>query len=254
MIDLHHHLLPGIDDGPATLEESLAAAERAAADGVRTIAATPHVREDHPGVRPRELAERCDELRRALAQREVPIEVVPAGEVDLLWAQEASEEDLRLVSYGQRGLDLLVETPYGPLPTTFEQFLFELQTKGYRLLLAHPERNPTFRSDPDRLGALVERGVLAQVTAGALVEGRRSSSSRRLARHMLEHELAHVIASDSHGPSITREPLSTAVAAAKERVGERAEWMVSAAPAAILSGESLEPSPPVRKRRRLFRR
>ncbi len=253
MIDLHHHLLPGIDDGPATLEESVAAARHAAADGVRTITATPHVREDHPKVRPHELARRCEELQLRLDASEIPIEVVPAGEVDLLWAQEAADEDLRLVSYAQKGLDLLVETPYGPLPATFEQRLFELQTKGYRLLLAHPERNPTFRSDPARLAALVDRGILLQVTAGALVDGGRSSSSRRLAQHMLESGLAHVIASDSHGSGIRRGALSNAVAAAAKRVGERAEWMVTAAPAAILAGDRLEPPPPARKRRRLFR-
>ncbi len=253
MIDLHHHLLPGIDDGPATLEESVAAARHAAADGVRTITATPHVREDHPKVRPHELARRCEELQLRLDASEIPIEVVPAGEVDLLWAQEAADEDLRLVSYAQKGLDLLVETPYGPLPATFEQLLFELQTKGYRLLLAHPERNPTFRSDPARLAALVDRGILLQVTAGALVDGGRSSSSRRLAQHMLESGLAHVIASDSHGSGIRRGALSHAVAAAAKRVGERAEWMVTAAPAAILAGDRLEPPPPARKRRRLFR-
>jgi protein-tyrosine phosphatase len=252
MIDLHNHLLPGIDDGPHTLEESVESARRASAEGVRTIAATPHVREDHPNVRPEELEERCEELRARLAQEEVAIEVVSGGEVDLTWALDASDDDLRLVSYGQRGLDLLVETPYAPLPSTFEALLFDFQVRGYRILLAHPERNPTFRTDPERLDALVERGVLIQVTGASLAGGNSRSESRRVALDLIRRGRAHVIASDSHGRSVSRPPLSAAVGEAEKRIGERARWMVSEAPAAILAGEPLGPPPEPTKSKRLF--
>ncbi len=76
------------------------------------------------------------------------MDVVSGEEVDLIWAQEASDEDLRLASYRQQGKDLLLETPYGPLPSTFEALVFGIQVRGYRILLAHPERNPAFRNDP----------------------------------------------------------------------------------------------------------
>ena len=251
MIDLHHHLLPGLDDGPATLAESISAAEAAAADGARVIAATPHLRDDHPGVRPQELASRCGDLKAHLAERGIPVDVLSGGEVDLAWAQEATDEDLRLVSYGQRGTDLLLETPYGPLPSTFEALLFGIQVRGYRILLAHPERNPTFRDDPDRLAALVARDVLVQVTAGALAGARRNSPSRRLTLWLIERGLCHVIASDSHGPSNRRAPLSKAVAEAERTVGEAARQMVTAAPEAILTGE---PVPAPGKRRSRMRR
>ncbi len=253
MIDLHHHLLPGLDDGPATLAESISAAENAAADGVRVIAATPHLRDDHPGVRPQELASRREELKDHLAQRGIPVDVVSGGEVDLAWAQEASDEDLTLVSYGQRGSDLLLETPYGPLPSTFENLLFGVQVRGYRILLAHPERSPTFRNEPDRLAALVARDVLVQVSAGALASGRRNSPSRRLTLWLIERGLCHVIASDSHGPSGRRGSLSGAVAEAERKVGAAAQDMVTAAPEAILAGEPV-PAPAKRRswRRRRF--
>src|SRR5215218_10603286 len=108
MIDLHTHILPGIDDGPRDLEGSVALVAELAAAGVRTVAATPHLRSDYPGVRPAELADRVDALQAEVED----VELVGGGEVDLYWATEASDEDLRLVSYGQRGTDLLVETPY----------------------------------------------------------------------------------------------------------------------------------------------
>ena len=250
MIDLHHHLLPGIDDGPATPSETLAAAERAAHDGVRTIAATPHVREDHPCVRPSELAERSQEVADGLARSGVPISVVVGGEVDLSWAQAASDEALRLVSYAQRGTDLLVETPYGHLPSTFESLLFELQVRGYRILLAHPERNPTLQSDLARLEALVRRGILVQLSGEAIVPRGSGSRSAALAVELLERGLAHVIASDAHGANPRRAPLSKAVAAAKKRIGDAATDMVTTTPAAILAGDPISTAEEPRRPRR----
>ena len=250
LVDLHCHVLPGIDDGPPGVEESVAFARRLADDGVRVAAATPHVRDDHPGVVPTELAGRCEELNRRLEQDGIELTVVPGGEWDLVRGIEASDEDLRLASYAQRGTDLLVETPYAPLASTFESLLFDLQLKGYRLLLAHPERNPTLREDLDRLANLVRRGALVQVTAQSLVTPPSKSRSARAARRMLEKGLCHVISSDGHGANIERDPLSDGVAAAAKLIGERAEWMATEAPAAILGGRELPEGPPARPRRR----
>lgn len=100
---------PGIDAGAPDVGAALELAGSAAASGVRVIAATPHVRADHPRVRPSELGERCDALRERLLEAEIGVEVVAGGEVDLAWSRGASDEELTLVSYGQRGRDLLVE-------------------------------------------------------------------------------------------------------------------------------------------------
>ena len=250
MVDLHCHLLPGIDDGPSAVDDTLEFARRLVVDGVGTVAATPHLRDDHPGVVPAELAERCAELNARLMDEEIALEVVPGGEWDLARALEAPDEELRLASYGQRGTDLLVETPYGPLPSTFESLLSELQVKGYRLLLAHPERNPTLRDDLDRLADLIRRGALVQVTAQSLVSPPSKSKSGHAARAMVRDGLCHVIASDGHGSGVARDPLSDGVAVARELIGERADWMASEAPAAILEGRALPEGPPARPRRR----
>jgi protein-tyrosine phosphatase len=248
VIDLHTHVLPGIDDGPPDTEGSIALATRAAADGVEVLAATPHVRADHPGVRPDELGERVEHLRAALDAAGVGIEIVGGGEVDIFWSQSATADDLRRVSYGQRGTDLLVESPYGALPERFEQLLFQLRARGMRLLLAHPERNPTFQEQPKRLGDLVRQGVLLQLTASALAAPKRRTHA--FARGLVREGLAHVIASDSHGAGIQRAGLAAGVAALAEVAPERAQWMVSEAPAAILAGAPLPPPPRDRARRR----
>ena len=253
MIDLHSHLLPGIDDGPPDLTGALELARAAAADGVRVLAATPHLRADHPSVRPAELRDRADIVRAALTREGVGIDVVVGGEVDLLWAQQADELTLRQVSYGQRGTDLLVEAPYGELPARLEDMVFNLAAQGFRVLLAHPERSAGFRADPRRLRALVDRGSLLQLTAGSLVGPTRHSRIRRFAQQLVREGLAHVIASDAHGGDIERAGLSAGVAAAAEVAPQRAEWMVTEAPAAILSGEAL-PEPPAERAGRRARR
>jgi protein-tyrosine phosphatase len=138
----------------------------------------------------------------------------------------------------------LVETPYGPLPSIFEDALFELTARGFRILLAHPERSRTFQQSPERLAELVGRGTLVQVTAESLVRSPRRSRSGRFARRLVKDGLAHVLASDSHGSiGLMRAPISAAIDAVRELGDERGAWMTSLAPAAILSGESLPPAP-----------
>jgi len=253
VIDLHTHVLPGIDDGPADLPGSLAVLTAAAEDGTVTLAATPHVRPDHPGVVPTELGGRVSELAGAAAEAGLDIDLVAGGEVDLLWAQRAGDDELRAVSFGQRGHDLLVETPYGALPDRFEDLLFSVSVRGYRILLAHPERNPTFQHDRQRLATLVEHGTLLQVTALSLASTERRSRSRRLAHELVKHQLAHVIASDAHGGHVPRSGLSAGVEAAARIAPMRARWMVSDVPAAILAGEPLPPPPAERGAGRLAR-
>jgi protein-tyrosine phosphatase len=258
VIDLHSHVLAGIDDGPKEVDGSLALVRAASRDGTATLAATPHARADYPGVQLETVAAQCAELN-GLIPDSWGIEVVPGAEVDIAWAQTASEEQLRLATYLQRGTDILVETPYGPLPSTFEDLLFNLSVRGLRVVLAHPEWSPSFQSDPGRVAAMVERGVLVQITALSLVRPKRRSRARRLAYFLLEEGLAHLIASDSHSGGSWRPPqLTLGVEAASQVVSPaRAQWMVTEAAGAILAGEPLPPapaSPPSRQGRGFLRR
>jgi protein-tyrosine phosphatase len=251
VIDLHAHVLPGLDDGPADTAGAVALAAEAAGAGVRTLAATPHLRADFPGVRAEELPGRVAALRERLAAAGVPLELVSGGEVDVLWAQQASDEALRAASFGARGTDLLVETPYGELPAIFEQLLFQIRLRGFRVLLAHPERNPSFQAAPGRLAELVDQGTLLQVTAASLAAGGRAG---RLAQRLIADGRAHVIASDTHRAGGRRAALREGVAAVRDAPA-RAQWMVTAAPAAILAGAPLPPAPEAPpRRRRLWRR
>jgi protein-tyrosine phosphatase len=249
VIDLHSHLLPGIDDGAPDLQHALDLARAAADQGTRVLAATPHLRGDFPDVRPDELARRCEEIRGAIAEAGIELEVAQGGEAGVMWAVNASDEELRAVSYGGGGTDLLVETPYGSLNDSFEQLLLSLSDRGYRLLLAHPENNATFQRSPERLRELVQQGVLLQVTARSLIRPDSKKGPRALAEALVREGVVHVLASDAHSGRHLRPPaLAAGAAAAADLVGEdRARWMVEDAPGAILAGEPLPDAPPAEK-------
>jgi protein-tyrosine phosphatase len=243
MIDLHSHVLPGIDDGPSDIADSVEFAEAAAAQGTTVLAATPHVRDDFPLVEIEHVAAACAELNERLPEG-ADVHITPGAEVDVMWAQSASDEQLRLASLGQHGTDLLVETPYGILPDSFEDLLFRITVRGYRILLAHPERNPTFHRDPARLRRIAESGVLIQITLPSVVARDRGSRSRKLAFALVREGLAHNLASDSHSPGRWRPPaLRTGIEAFSGIAPSYAEWMVTDAAAAILAGEPLPPPP-----------
>jgi protein-tyrosine phosphatase len=243
MIDLHSHVLPGIDDGPADIADSVEFAIAAARQGTSVLAATPHVRHDFPLVDVEQLGVACAELNDQLPA-DLDLVVSPGAEVDLLWAQDASDEELRLASLGQHGSDLLVETPYGLIPDNFEDLLFRVSVRGYRILLAHPERNPTFHRDPARLKQIAQRGVLIQITLPSVLARDRGSRSRKLAFALVREGLAHNLASDSHSSGRWRPPaLRAAVDEFADHAPAYAEWMVTDAAAAILEGEPL-PRPP----------
>jgi protein-tyrosine phosphatase len=254
-VDIHAHVLYGIDDGPAERADAEAMLRTAARSGTATIVATPHLRSDFPDVHVHELAARADELRRWIAEQDLGIELVNGGEVGIVWALDADDEALRLGSYGQRGSDLLIETPN--TTTGIDALLYQVRARGYRVTLAHPERNRDFQRDPSTLEALVERGILLQINAeGLLGDGRRSPTAR-LAQRLCADGLAHALASDSHRATQWR-PVNVipyAVAAAAELVGaRRAEWMAVDSPAAIVAGRAVPEPPPIvdpRRARRL---
>jgi protein-tyrosine phosphatase len=125
----------------------------------------------------------------------------------------------------------------------FEDLLFRIQVRGFRVLLAHPERNESFQRDPARLERIVERGVVVQLTAASVVG---SSRARRLSQRLIESGTAHVIGGDLHRPGGRR----AFVGVAAEAAGERGRWMVTEAPAAILEGRPLPPMPEAAPRRR----
>jgi protein-tyrosine phosphatase len=254
VIDLHSHILPAVDDGPRTLDGSLELARAAVADGTRTILATPHVNDD-PRIGPELVAERLEQLRPALAEAEIPLEVLPGGEIAIWRLVDLDDAALRALALGG-GPYVLVESPFSPVVGDFEPMVLDLHARGHRVLLAHPERCPAFQRDPARLERLADAGVLVQITAGSMV-GAFGSTVRRFTAGLLRDGLAHVVASDAHD-AVKRPPGLTAGFAALERelpgIGEQQPWLTEAVPRAILDGTPLPARPPLPKPAGLLRR
>jgi protein-tyrosine phosphatase len=252
VIDLHCHILPGIDDGPETIEGSLALARAAAAAGTRTIVATPHVSWRYPNDAGT-IVRLTAEVNERLAAENVVVEVRTGAEVAMARAAEVEPQQLAQMRLGG-GLWLLLEPLFTPVITGFDMVVSELQSKGHRIVLAHPERCPAFHGNLDALRALVNAGVLTSITAGSLV-GRFGGTVRRFAMSMVNEGLVHNVASDAH--DLERRPPGMAAELAQAGLGELADWLTRAVPAAILSGEEIPPRPvaptPSERRQRRIR-
>jgi len=244
MIDLHCHLLPEVDDGPRTLEESIAMARAAYQDGVRTVVVTPHAldwEQAHPGQDARQvLDEQVRSLEQALHQADIPLSLVAGMEVHFDLDLEARLKDGRARPLGQ-GPYVLVELPFLQYSLYLERVVFQLQLQGWKPVLAHAERYVYFQENPDLLAPLVERGVLVQVTVDCLL-GETGPAARETAQRLLRRGLAHCLASDGHTAGGPRPPLlSTGVQAAARIIGlQRARAMVTDVPEHILAGKPLD--------------
>jgi protein-tyrosine phosphatase len=187
-----------------------------------------------------------DEARAALSERlaaeGVELKLVRGGEISTDRLQDLDGGTLRRLALGG-GRWLLLECPFAP--ANIEIHVADLQRRGFGVLLAHPERSATFQRDPARLGALVQRGALGQVTASAFA-GDFGSTATRTAQRMLEEGWVHVLASDAHDATGRPPDLTLATRALEERygdVGEQLEWMTETVPAALLSGARLRERP-----------
>ena len=247
MIDLHSHILPGLDDGSRTVEDARALARRAAEDGVTAIAATPHVRNDYP-TRPEEMERGVARLREDFLEQRIDLEVLPGGEIDLGMLGSLEDDDLRRFSLARSERYLLLEFPYSGWPAGLEETVYGLGLRGFQAVLAHPERNRAVQADPGRLTEAVRLGALVQLTAASL-DGRIGRSSQKAAERLLGSGLAHVLASDAH----TADVREAGLAAAAEAVGDDrlAVFLTAEAPTAIVAGEAV-PDPPRKARRRRY--
>lgn len=232
MIDLHCHILPGIDDGPERMEESVAMARMAVADGISTIVATPHVKDElYP---PDYVSEQVRLFRAVLKAADVPLEICAGGDVNALM------DPTLLSPYTINGTPyILFEFPHTHVPRNAAGLLFNAILAGFRPIITHPERNPSFIRDPGLLSDLVAGGALVQVTAASLL-GTFGRKSKQCGIQLLRKGLVHFLASDAHSCRHRPPGLSQAVAVAEKEIGRKAALdLVTSNPAAVLAGRQI---------------
>jgi protein-tyrosine phosphatase len=215
-VDLHFHLLPGVDDGPAEIGDSIELARQAAAEGTATVVVTPHVRADFFIDVPT-LPERVNEVRRALAEEGIALELLCGGELGHDMVGRLRQSELETIAQGPPGTRwLLVETPFEGVGEAFHAATAELRDRGFGVVAAHPERSADAALDGAAgLRRELRLGAVAQINALSL-DGRHGEDAERAGHSLVAEGLTAVIGSDAHGPS--RPP---ALRAAAEVLRER---------------------------------
>ena len=235
-VDIHAHLLPGLDDGPRTMDESLRLCELYLPQGVTTVVATPHMCDPRFDVSPEAVRNSVRELSEACRQRGLSLDILPGGDIrlqpELLEVLDAGE----LLTINDTGKYLLLELPPQVVPR-IGGLIFELAVRGVTPILSHPERNLEFCRKPECLVDLVERGCLVQVTAGSLL-GQFGPVAKRAAERFLESGMVHVVAGDAHSSRGRRPELRRAAELLMSLVGEDVtSKLLYANPAKIVRGE-----------------
>jgi protein-tyrosine phosphatase len=247
VVDLHTHVLPGLDDGARDLEEAVEIVRAMAQDGTRIVAGTPHVRDDYPTT-PDQMEAMLGLLRAAVAAAGIDIELHGGGEIAISALDDLDADALARFGLGGNPQLLLLEMPYYGWPLSLSHQCERLLRSGIVPVLAHPERNTAVTTHTGELAQLVRSGVVMQLTAAA-IDGRLGRSAASRARLLLDLKLVHILSSDAHSPGVREAGLS---AAAAEVGGDLGHWLTSAAPAALLAGAPLPERPDAK--RRTFRR
>ncbi len=245
-IDLHNHILPNIDDGPSSIEESVLLARQLVKIGFSTVAVTPHSFEGLPS--PAVIMKNRLELQDELDRLAIPLALLPGAElhIDPLLLQRLKfGESLTL----NESRYLLLELPmFQPLPVFAEQLVKNLYREGYRPIIPHPERTTAFQQDYSLLYTFHAAGAIYQVTWGSLV-GLLGDRAQSLTLFMLHHELLHIMATDAHSAASRLYSVEEAVEYLEKEVGEAmAEELLTNRPGKIIADEPLnlpEPLPPV---------
>lgn len=238
MIDLHCHLLPGIDDGPETMEEALALAAHAVRSGIVRSVVTPHV---HVGRYENDLASIAADLERfrtELERRHIPLELGLGGEVRLGEGIISMVMEERVPFLGERDgyRIMLLELPHSHVPVGSDKFVDWLLKQKIRPMIAHPERNKDVHIDINRITPFVSMGCWLQVTAGS-VTGNFGEPSRKRAVQLLERGWVSILASDAHNLEHRPPELEPGRRAAAAIVGEKESWkLVRDNPLAIVDG------------------
>lgn len=198
MIDLHCHILPGIDDGAENLEASIAMAEKAIDQGITHILCTPHHNNGKYINSKSEILDQVANLQAELNKRNLPLTLFEGQEVRITGTLMDEIKADRILFTDIEDTYILIEFPTLDIPAYTEQLFFELRSMQKIPIIVHPERNAKFREDPNLLIPFLEMGCLAQLTAPSYV-GVFGKSIQKTAKLMVEHNLVQMVASDAHG-------------------------------------------------------
>ncbi len=252
MIDLHCHILSGIDDGAQTVTDSLAMAQQAVAEGIHTIVATPHHQNGKYVNERTSIIHQVKQLNDELQQNEISLKVLPGQEVRLYGDLLEDYEAGKIVTLNETNKYIFIEFPSNHVPRYSEQLFYELRVKGMIPIIVHPERNAELIERPDKLYNLVNKGALTQVTAGSLL-GKFGKKIKKFSLQLVEHNLTHMIASDAHNTTTRGFHLAESYELIEKEFGMNVMSDLKENPYLIISGKAIYKEDPEQiKRKKLF--
>lgn len=242
MIDIHHHLLPGLDDGSASEANSVEMAKIAVADGITHVVCTPHANH-HYAYDPEVVQEKIAHMERLLARHDVPLTLGRGADFHLTYdnIQTAIADPSR---FSINGLGyLMVEIADYGLPQGLTETFYQMRLVGLTPVLTHPERNATLQQDPSRMEDWLRGGLLVQITAGSVL-GHMGRTPKRMAHELLEKRWAHFLATDAHNTTSRAPRMRAAHDEVAKRCGpDYAHLLCVSNPLAAFQGKSLPPQP-----------
>ena len=239
MIDSHSHILPGLDDGAKSMDETLGMVRDLYESGFKTLIATPHVLEGSNFLRSTEILRATEQVIKAVSEAGIPVKIVPGAENYIFpdmgrWVREG-----KLLTLGNAKKHILVELPMFEIPHYTDQVFFELQVQGLIPVLAHPERYKGLVDEPERLIEWAKKGVLFQLDLRSL-RGRYGYKSQDLAETLLHSDLIHFIGSDAHRVSRSGSSEREARQRVRDLVGEeRFRQLTLMNPQRVLEGKAV---------------
>jgi protein-tyrosine phosphatase len=248
MIDIHCHLLPGVDDGAATMEESLDMAKKAVNEGIKAIIATPH-HKNNIFENPKEsILKKVFELNQKLKEKGIPLEVFPGQEPAINGEFLMDYEQGELLTLNNTHY-LFIELPSGHVPRYTEKFVMDLQYMGVVPIIVHPERNQGFIERPDALYQLIKKGALAQLTASSVCGGF-GKNIKSFSNQLIEANLVHFIASDAHNLSNRKFHMSEAYEKIESSFGVDMMFLFQENAELLIKGQNVYKEVPQQVRRR----
>ena len=251
MIDIHSHILPGIDDGAKTMDDSIAMAKHALEQGVTTIIATPHHMNGKYENKKMDIIHHVNQLNDILQNEGIPVTVLPGQECRIYGdiIEDFNKEEILTMNNG--GKYIFIEFSSSHVPAYAEQLLYNIQFEGIIPRIVHPERNQVFLNDPDTLYEYVNRGALTQVTAASVVGGF-GKKIQKFSHKLIEVDLTHFIASDAHNVSSRGSKMKEASELIEKKFGKSVLEMFHANAQSIVEGTYIATHTPLLIRKKKF--
>jgi protein-tyrosine phosphatase len=244
MIDIHCHILPGVDDGAKSIEESMEMAKQAVLDGIHTIVATPHHNEKYSNEKAF-ILKQVENLNALLQQQNIPLTILPGQEPRIDGDMIQQLDNGQLMTLTNNSKYLFVELPSNHVPRYTEKLLYDIQLKGITPIIVHPERNQEIIENPELLYQLVKKGAITQLTASS-VAGDLGKKIKKFCMQLVESNLTHLIASDAHNCDTRKFRLTQAYSELERKFGIQATYLFKENAELLISNKTVYKEVPER--------